>query len=188
MSGQATSNSFHYTGRENDDGLYYYRARYYHPRLQRFISEDPMGFAGDDFNRYAYVRNNPLKYTDPLGLWRNPSDIYNDAMNDAFNSGLPGPHNGLQDAYRHCLASCEMTRENGSLIAQCLGWANEKGGDWLHNQQTGERAMDDHNNAAGVAFGGTATSTQDCRNNCMGAAKAGALRTYSAGSTPGYWR
>jgi uncharacterized protein RhaS with RHS repeats len=44
----------------------YYRARYYHPGLQRFLSEDPIGFAGG-FHLYAYVENNPLLYTDPLG-------------------------------------------------------------------------------------------------------------------------
>jgi len=37
-------NPFQFTGRENDGlaGLYYYRARYYHPGLQHFISEDPL--------------------------------------------------------------------------------------------------------------------------------------------------
>jgi RHS repeat-associated protein len=46
----------------------YCRARYYHPGLQRFISEDPVGLAGGDPNLYAYVRNNPLRFFDPLGL------------------------------------------------------------------------------------------------------------------------
>jgi RHS repeat-associated protein len=64
----STGNAFQYTGRENDGtGLYYYRARYYHPGLQRFISEDPIGFAGGDANPYAYVRNNPLLFVDPSG-------------------------------------------------------------------------------------------------------------------------
>jgi RHS repeat-associated protein len=44
------------------------RARYYHPGLQRFISEDPIGFLGGDPNFYAYVANNPLGFVDPLGL------------------------------------------------------------------------------------------------------------------------
>jgi len=58
VSGQANANPNQYTGRENDGtGLYYYRARYYHPGLQRFISEDPIGFAGGDTNLYAYVGN-----------------------------------------------------------------------------------------------------------------------------------
>ena len=53
-----TTNSYpsKYTGREDDGtGLYYYRARYYSPTLQRFISEDPIGFAGGDLNLFAYV-------------------------------------------------------------------------------------------------------------------------------------
>ena len=65
----ADSNPFQYTGRELDaTGLYYYRARYYHPGLQRFVSEDPLGFRGGDANVYGYVTNNPLRFTDPVGL------------------------------------------------------------------------------------------------------------------------
>lgn len=67
-SGPANSNPYQYTGRESDGtGLYYYRARYYHPTFQRFISEDPIGFAGGDVNLYAYVWNSPTNYTDPSG-------------------------------------------------------------------------------------------------------------------------
>jgi RHS repeat-associated protein len=59
-----------YTGREYDEetGLYCYRARYYSPDLQRFISEDPIGFEGGDVNLYAYVHSNPVNRIDPLGL------------------------------------------------------------------------------------------------------------------------
>jgi RHS repeat-associated protein len=72
-SADATStNAFQYTGRENDGaGLYYYRARYYDPVLQRFISEDPIGLAGG-LNVYAYVNGNPVSYFDPLGLQPQP--------------------------------------------------------------------------------------------------------------------
>ena len=36
--GSSNTNPYQYTGRENDStGLYYYRARYYHPTLQRFM-------------------------------------------------------------------------------------------------------------------------------------------------------
>jgi RHS repeat-associated protein len=59
---------FRYTGRDDDGtGLYYYRARYYHPQLGRFVAEDPIGLAGG-INLYAYVGGNPLSYVDPLGL------------------------------------------------------------------------------------------------------------------------
>jgi uncharacterized protein RhaS with RHS repeats len=48
--------------------LRYSRARYYHPGLQRFISEDPLGLIGGDANLYAYVFNEPTLLADPLGL------------------------------------------------------------------------------------------------------------------------
>jgi RHS repeat-associated protein len=45
-SGATSNNTSDFTGRENDaDGLYYYRARYYHPVFSRFVSEDPSASA-----------------------------------------------------------------------------------------------------------------------------------------------
>jgi RHS repeat-associated protein len=57
-----------FTGREWDPetGLYYYRARYYDPRIGRFLSEDPIGFAGG-LNLYSYVANDPVARLDPSG-------------------------------------------------------------------------------------------------------------------------
>jgi RHS repeat-associated protein len=67
-SGSPSTNSFQYTGRENDGtGLYYYRARYYSPAYNRFISEDPLEFAAGDSNFYAYARNSPTNLSDPSG-------------------------------------------------------------------------------------------------------------------------
>jgi RHS repeat-associated protein len=59
-----------YTGREHDreTGLRYYRARYYDGEVGRFISEDPIGFAGGDVNLSNYVLNNPISFVDPTGL------------------------------------------------------------------------------------------------------------------------
>jgi RHS repeat-associated protein len=72
--GASNSSSYQYTGRENDGtGLYYYRSRYYHPQMQRFISEDPHpGFQTlpQSLNKYSYVMNDPTGYVDPLGLTR----------------------------------------------------------------------------------------------------------------------
>jgi len=61
-----------YTGQEHDfeTGLYFYNARYYDARLARFISADtivPGAFDPQALNRYTYVRNNPIIYTDPSG-------------------------------------------------------------------------------------------------------------------------
>ncbi|HWP90784.1 MAG TPA: RHS repeat-associated core domain-containing protein, partial [Thermodesulfobacteriota bacterium] len=65
-------NSRQYTGKEFEEetGLYYYGARYYHSGLGRFMSVDPAPADPTDpqsWNRYAYVLNNPYKYVDPDG-------------------------------------------------------------------------------------------------------------------------
>lgn len=68
VTGAASGNSQMYTGRENDGtGLFFYRARYYHPGIGRFVSEDPLGPVGG-LNLYTYVRGNPINFRDPAGL------------------------------------------------------------------------------------------------------------------------
>ena len=58
-----------FTGRELDSatGMMYYRARWYDPEQGRFITQDPIGFAGG-LNTYAYAINNPLSFFDPSGM------------------------------------------------------------------------------------------------------------------------
>ena len=90
------TNPYTYTGREHDPetGLYYYRARYYDPKIGRFLQPDPLdmamvilirqyfstGFSGNLLyeyvlenplivsNSYPYVENNPINWVDPWGL------------------------------------------------------------------------------------------------------------------------
>jgi len=62
-----------WTGREFDAelGWYYFRARYYSPDVNRFVQEDPVGYAGGT-NIYAYAGGNPLEARDPNGLMAEP--------------------------------------------------------------------------------------------------------------------
>jgi len=61
-----------YTGeyRESTPNLVYLHARWYDPTIGRFLSpDDRLGRLSmpQDQNRYAYVVNNPMAYTDPTG-------------------------------------------------------------------------------------------------------------------------
>src|SRR5262245_48511858 len=64
-----------FTGKERDGetGMDYFGARYHRAPLGRFTSVDPVVTWGDNlfdpqrWNRYAYVRNSPLRYVDPDG-------------------------------------------------------------------------------------------------------------------------
>jgi len=66
----SVSQPFMFTGREYDaeTSMYFYRARYYDPVVGRFVTKDPIGFAGGDVNLYNYVAGNPISLTDPDGL------------------------------------------------------------------------------------------------------------------------
>jgi RHS repeat-associated protein len=117
ITGEISDNPFQYTGRENDGtGLYFYRARYYSPELQRFLSEDPIRLKGGinffaytdsvgkplgETNLYLYTANNPVNRKDPKGLnwhgnWCGP--------------GGSGPATDCYDAacrrHDHCYEDC----------------------------------------------------------------------------------
>jgi RHS repeat-associated protein len=64
------NNRFKFTGREYTGtfGFYEYRARAYHPGLGRFMSEDPKLFDAGDYNLFRYCHNDPIDFTDPMGL------------------------------------------------------------------------------------------------------------------------
>jgi RHS repeat-associated protein len=77
-----------FTGKELDEetGLYNFLARFYDPKMGRFIVADPIDYSDSgirlaggknlqaflanpqNLNRYTYCLNNPLKYIDPDGL------------------------------------------------------------------------------------------------------------------------
>ena len=51
-------------------GLYFYNARYYDGEIGRFVTADNVidgQYDTQGWNRYAYVKNNPVLYKDPSG-------------------------------------------------------------------------------------------------------------------------
>ncbi len=69
-----TGNPYAYNGEARDGtGLDYLRARYYDSQAGTFLTEDSYQGELDDplsQNRYSYVHNNPVNYTDPSGHFR----------------------------------------------------------------------------------------------------------------------
>jgi RHS repeat-associated protein len=83
--GNTPGQQFTFTGREwePEAALYFSRARYYDPDAGRFASRDPIGEVGGA-NLYGYVANNPINWSDHLGLA--PGDWWD--ARTWFNRGL----------------------------------------------------------------------------------------------------
>jgi len=83
------------------DRLYCYGARWYEPYLNRWTQPDPIiPSPGNplDWDRYSYVRNNPVKYNDPSGHEACDEDgnCYNgNGTRKAAKTGTPLPYLGI---------------------------------------------------------------------------------------------
>ena len=78
LSASALANPYCFTGREYDpeSQMHCFRNRPDDTGMGRFTRKDPIGYS-EGTNLFAYLDNNPIKGSDPSGLW-NP-DIHNEA-------------------------------------------------------------------------------------------------------------
>ncbi len=84
---------FTFTGQrvERGFGLMDYQARYYDPRLGRFVTPDsivPNPGNSQDLNRYSYVANNPVKFTDPAGYRYECGSYIGECSSDTYYNGF----------------------------------------------------------------------------------------------------
>ena len=108
LSQSAVGNPYFFTARAIDPetGLYYYRARYYNPKIGRFLQTDPVGYSAG-INLYAYCSNNPINRTDPSGLFefgKRALDgmpwipvISNNPIDDALNAEISHEQGFFED-------------------------------------------------------------------------------------------
>lgn len=172
--GTMTNNPYAYTGRELDDtDLYYYRARYYDPTIQRFINEDPISLKGG-LNTYSYVGNNPISFIDPLGLY--PGEGIVNFFSDAFGADADFWRNYQDmrnantigaDKYFHCKANCEAAQRGlgGSIESQLLSELRELTDEYLKGDPRQACDADRQANNHGRK-GGTNNPDTSCRDTC----------------------
>jgi RHS repeat-associated protein len=121
LAGTGTIPQYGYTGREPDEtGLIYYRARYYDPTTGRFTQRDPIGLQGG-INRYAYVGNNPVNFTDPEGLLpQSPvlvaDNSYINTVSDA-STGMSSGSQRLPSSVQNNPANLINESNSDSLVA-----------------------------------------------------------------------
>lgn len=82
-----------YTGHEHlpEFGLINMNGRMYDPVVGRMLSPDNYvqnPYSTQNYNRYSYVANNPMKYTDPSGQIIQITGEGKEWMNDAFNTDI----------------------------------------------------------------------------------------------------
>ena len=102
-SGASLNTDRKFTGQTEDQtvGLYWYASRAYDPAIGRFVSPDsivPAPGYPPALNRYSYVYNNPLKYTDPSG---HSAEWVNEDWRRAFIGKHEREPTGLDIAYRY---------------------------------------------------------------------------------------
>ena len=93
LSGTATGNPYLFQGQrwDADAGMYYFRNRWYHPVLGRFMQRDPAGYV-DGMGLYEFVGGMPTVAVDPFGLayststyyWYWPKDNWNEAEGSSY--------------------------------------------------------------------------------------------------------
>jgi RHS repeat-associated protein len=194
----SSSNTYEYTGRENDGtGVYLYRNRYYSPATQRFLSEDPIGFSGG-LNLYRYVADSPMNEKDSLGLYGGVDDataitvgailgIGGQAVNDIISGQLSSPSSYVNAAIGGAVAG-EVTLYFGpalggaagnfvnNLANQEVNMLNGTQGPSFDPQQLGQTAL------AGAVLGAVVPDSAAASEGILGEIQKGTAATVGAGS------
>lgn len=125
-----TTTAYGFTDQEHDRSTDFYNsdARQYDPMASRFISPDsllPNPYDPQQLNRYAYARNNPLKYVDPSGheaVMNQEGNVLADPAdpNDTGLYQMPADDWGPPEKSVICLKVIHIKPVTKSILAQTL--------------------------------------------------------------------
>jgi len=132
---QLTSNNYKFTGKERDaeSGLDYFSARYYASNMGRFMSPDPAGVRAiklanpQTWNWYAYVQNNPLRYTDPTGMYT-CADDHNKCATDKDKAFEASRQNDLKSTDKAVVAAAKAYGDPTKDNHVAVGFADRDNG------------------------------------------------------------
>lgn len=130
LASSAYAARYAYTGRPIDatTGLMYYRARWYHASLGRFISRDPAGYV-DGGNLYQYVVGNPLWWTDPSGLKKGIGDSAMEFLKRIVLPPTAAMNGGALAAESLSLDAALSTHSNQAQAHRAdVAWRHKMGG------------------------------------------------------------
>jgi len=149
---------YKFNGKELDceSGYYYYSARYYDPRMARFLSVDPLAGEMPEWGSYTYTFNNPLKYIDPTGMGPEEPDWYPE--------------------YDSNTGKIYLVKEVGDTESSLRGWANGVFSDSEISDLYGS-LKDGKIDMSGTFIGdfaeGFKAGENDCQFNCFSAVVSG---------------
>ena len=117
-----------FTGYESDaeTGLDYAQARMYRSSLGRFNGADPLLNSGrpgipQSWNRYSYVANSPIKFTDPLGLFEWADNLKEDSsLSKSENKRRANLREKILKAYDKARAEINKAMASKKLSAEKL--------------------------------------------------------------------
>ena len=130
--------------------LYYYRARYYDPNTQRFLSLDPIEFESGDYNFYRYVGNDPVNLVDPSGLTAN-CPVSPPNINKMWKK-YPGPPEVFHCGYDTYLENRNPSKNDP--IAECVYDENKKLVDSKHKYKGCRGTPDQYTAGNWTSFNG----------------------------------
>jgi RHS repeat-associated protein len=125
-----------YTGKERDaeSGLDYFGARYYSSSMGRMMSPDPAGVRAvklanpQTWNWYAYVQNNPLRFTDPTGMYT-CTDDHNKCATDKDKAFETSRQNDLGSKDSGVAAAAKAYGDPTKDNHVAVGFTDAKSGD-----------------------------------------------------------